>query len=124
MKTLSLKKQPATNIITWCEDNGNPIPEWEERAGSVVVTFFPLSEAGTPQVTPYVKELLLLCKQPVGRNDLQKKLYLKDREHFRKTYLLPALNAGLIERTIPDKPKSRLQKYILTNKGRKWLEEN
>jgi hypothetical protein len=26
--------------------------------------------------------------------------------------------------TIPNKPKSRLQKYILTSKGRKWLEEN
>ena len=118
----------TTNIIRWCEDNGNPTPEWEERAGSVVVTFFPISEAVTPQVTPqvtpYVKELLLLCKQPIGRNDLQKKLDLKDREHFRKTYLLPALNSGLLERTIPDKPKSRLQQYILTSKGRKWLGKN
>jgi predicted HTH transcriptional regulator len=41
----------TTNIISWCEDNGNPIPKWEERAGSVVVTFFPISEVDTPQVT-------------------------------------------------------------------------
>jgi ATP-dependent DNA helicase RecG len=48
-------------------------------------------------------------------------LGFKHREHFRKTYLIPALNAGLIEMTIPDKPKSGLQKYRLTLAGEKVL---
>jgi len=36
---------------------------------------------------------------------------LNHRQSFRKTYLLPALEAGLIEMTIPDKPNSSKQKY-------------
>jgi ATP-dependent DNA helicase RecG len=55
------------------------------------------------------------------RRDIQERLGLKQREHFYAAYLTPALAAGLIERTAPDKPTSRLQRYRLTEKGREWL---
>ena len=51
------------------------------------------------------------------RDELQRILELKDRTSFRERYLKPALQSGLIELTIPDKPNSRLQKYRLTNAG-------
>ena len=52
-----------------------------------------------------------------GRSELQRLLSLKDRHSFVRTYLLPAMEGGLIELTVPDKPNSRLQRYRLTAAG-------
>ncbi|EIK44260.1 filamentation induced by cAMP protein Fic [Cellvibrio sp. BR] len=71
-----------------------------------------------PQVTPQVKELLSALKGEMSRDDLQTALGLQDRKSFSGRYLKPALNAGLIEMTIPEKPNSRLQKYRLTGISR------
>ena len=38
-------------------------------------------------------------------------LGLKHRPTFRDNYLLPALELGYIEMTVPDKPNSSKQKY-------------
>ena len=70
-----------------------------------------------PQVTPQVKRLLDLIDGEMTREALQSALDLQDRKSFRQRYLRPALDLGLIEMTIPDKPNSRLQKYRLTEKG-------
>jgi hypothetical protein len=67
-----------------------------------------------PQVTPQVKRLLSVLEErgeAMARDELQRILELKDRTSFRERYLKPALQAGLIELTITDKPNSRLQKY-------------
>jgi hypothetical protein len=51
------------------------------------------------------------------REQLQGLLGLSDRKSFRERYLLTALQAGLIEMTLPDKPNSRLQKYRLIDRS-------
>jgi len=50
-------------------------------------------------------------------------LELKDRMHIASNYLQPALDAGLIEMTIPDKPRSSKQKYRLTGQAKRILEK-
>lgn len=55
------------------------------------------------------------------RQTMQDALGLADRQHFRKTYLLSALELGVIEMTQPDKRNSRSQRYRLTAQGRQWL---
>lgn len=47
-----------------------------------------------------------------------KRLKLSCRPTFRANYLHPAIDADLVEPTVPDKPNSRLQKYCLSPKGR------
>ena len=77
-------------------------------------------------VTPPVKRLIDLLgeKKKLGAGAIREALGLKDRTHVRNTYIVPALEAELIEYTIPEKPNSRLQKYRLTDKGKEWVEQN
>ncbi len=76
-------------------------------------------DESSPQVTPYdapqVKDLIKLLKQgEMSKAELMKGLHLKDAKSFRKRYLQPALSAGFIEMTLPDKPTSPAQKYRLS----------
>ncbi len=75
----------------------------------------------TPQVSPQVAAVLKAALTSCRREQLQAASGLKDREHFRRQYLLPLLGAGLIEMTIPDKPRSSLQQYRTTAAGRAVL---
>jgi hypothetical protein len=71
----------------------------------------------TPDVTPDVR-LLTVLDGEMTRQKLREALRLRDDEHFRRAYLIPALEAGLIEMTIPERPRSSRQRYRLTDKGR------
>ncbi len=78
----------------------------------------------TIQVTPHdtgIVRLLEVISSEMNRRQIQEALGLKNTKHVRKTYLLPALQAGLIEMTIPDKPRSKKQRYRLTTAGREYL---
>ncbi len=72
----------------------------------------------TPQVTPQVEKLILILGGEMTRQELQDSLNLSDRMNFLKTYLQPAIESGVLQMTIPNKPKSRDQRYRLTNAGK------
>ncbi|GAB6194452.1 Fic family protein [Desulfocastanea catecholica] len=76
-----------------------------------------------PDVTPEVR-LISAFAGEMTRQQLKEAFGLKDDEHFRKAYLLRALEAGLVEMTIPDKPRSSKQKYRLTDKGTSGADAN
>ena len=75
----------------------------------------------TPQVshhvTPQVATLLRTLKGKMSRDEIRTKLGLTDRKSFSKRYLQPALQQGLIAMTLPDKPRSRLQRCRLPAAG-------
>lgn len=78
----------------------------------------------TPQVSPQVGRLLQVLDGEMSRDALQAALGLRDRKSFRTRYLQAALAAGLIEMCVPDRPKSRLQRYRMTDRGRQYLRGN
>ena len=57
------------------------------------------------------KLMTALGGDTLSGNELMLRLSLKSRAAFRQNYLLPALENGLIEMTVPDKPNSRNQRY-------------
>lgn len=72
--------------------------------------------------TPQVRAMLLeALAGDATRTQLQNAAGMKDREHFRKEYLQPLLDEGLLEMTIPEKPRSSKQSYRLTETGRAVL---
>ncbi|MBI1849412.1 MAG: transcriptional regulator, partial [Planctomycetes bacterium] len=71
-----------------------------------------------PEVTPEVRRLLGVLKGTMDRQSLQAALALRAEKNFRLVYLRPALQTGLVEMTIPDRPRSSKQRYRLTARGR------
>ena len=74
-----------------------------------------------------VSRLLVSLDGDLDRSQLQDLLGIKNRDYFRIEYLKPAIEDGLVELTIPDKPNSQYQKYRLTAKGlqlKELLEKN
>lgn len=78
-----------------------------------------VSDQVADQVDNPVQRLLsVLGNEALSAAEIMKRLGLSHRPTFRKNYLDPALEAHLIERTIPDKPNSSKQKYrILQHNG-------
>jgi hypothetical protein len=74
----------------------------------------PVTQSGGPVTQtgdPVARLLAALGDGELSTSELMQRLGLEHKTHFRRTYLSPALDRGLSERALPDKPNSRLQKY-------------
>lgn len=63
-------------------------------------------------ISPYVEKLLsVMGTRTLSAQEIMRELGLTNRQSFMRVYLHPALELGLVQMTIPDKPNSRLQTY-------------
>ena len=88
-----------------------------------------VSDQDTAQVSDQVRWTDSLSGTPAGRilralgdetlsaAELMRRTGLSHMPTFRKNYLNPALEQGLIERTVPDRPNSSRQKYRRVRKN-------
>lgn len=61
------------------------------------------------------QKLLQFCRIPRSRKEMLDYLELTDRMYFQKQILKPLIQEGAIKMTLPDKPKSKNQKYVVTD---------
>lgn len=71
-------------------------------------------EQENEMVSEYVKKMLNVMEYdvPYTAITIMNKLGIASKETFRKNYMNPALDLKLVEMTVPDKPRSRNQRYV------------
>ena len=66
-------------------------------------------------------QVALFCREPRSARELMAHLQLRHWKTFQANYLTPLIQAGLLEMTVPDKPRSSKQRYRLTRAGIEYL---
>ncbi|MBW1700350.1 MAG: ATP-dependent DNA helicase [Deltaproteobacteria bacterium] len=66
-----------------------------------------------------VQVISFLKEKPFSKSEIAKRLGKTKPTRYLNDLMAKLLREGYVEYTIPGKPKSRLQKYRLTKKGRK-----
>lgn len=105
------------DAIAKCHENGNSnvfIEFMLEQIDNVLEQLIGQIKSNTEMLSPYVSKMLDVMEYniPYTANQIMEKLHLKSKETFRKHYMNPALETGVVKMTIPDKPSSKNQRYI------------
>jgi len=69
----------------------------------------------------YVITILMMSGTSVSIDDLTEILSFRHKTFFRENYLKPLEAKGIITKTNPEKPTDPNQKYVITEKGKRFL---
>ena len=58
------------------------------------------------------REILKFCRKPKSKKEILDHVGYKNRTYLTRKFLKPMIESGKLAYTIPEKPTSRLQKYI------------
>ena len=97
-------------VIAELKKAGMPAPVFIDRRGVFKVIFY---KKGVIQDKDddFEQEILNFCISPRSRSELGEKFGFESPSYFIKTYISPLIEEAKIKMTIPDKPKSKFQKY-------------
>ena len=105
------------NAISQCHANGSSDVFVEfilEQIDAVLDDVLRQIKKSGGESSEYVRRLLEVMEYgiPYTAKWMMEQLGLRSRETFRKNYLNPAMEQGLVKMTIPQKPNSRNQRYV------------
>ena len=86
-------------------------------------TVIPLTPVAVEKVGPQEKThdathdrthdaTLAFCVEPLSKAEIAEHCGYKNTKNFTQKYLRPLLDSEMLKMTLPDKPKSKNQKYI------------
>jgi ATP-dependent DNA helicase RecG len=96
------------------EKAGLPAPVFNSSRGVFKVTLFNGSVPSvkkTAETVDISEKLIAFCSAPRTRAELSELLSVASISYMMEKYINPLLESGKLKMTIPDKPKSRNQKY-------------
>ncbi len=124
----------TNRVLEACRAYGIAKPTFTEASGAVTVTFKAEVVAGAQDLVPDGHQVgtklglsrdqvqvLGLAGEPAALPELMVPSGRTNRTKFRDQVVAPLLEAGLLEMTIPDKPRSSKQQYRITEAGRAVL---
>lgn len=100
-----------------------PEPVFSDRRGTFTVTLYNRWEIAQQELKERVEEkqqdaaydpkgLLAFCQEPRTRKEIITYLNISSEQYALRKYLDPLVQCGAIQLTVPEKPKSRKQKYV------------
>lgn len=101
------------------KEYGLPAPKFENRRNEFVVTLYNsvhADEISTPATEKSEFDLLNFCKTPRTKQEIADYIGVKTLFYTMQHYVRPLLDTKQLAMTIPDKPKSRNQKYYTIQK--------
>jgi len=101
-------------IISELKKAGMPAPIFKDFRGVFKVVLYKKYEMDDYNNDMEI-EILNYCLIPRSREELTKKFRFDSSAYFMKTYISPLIEKGRINLTIPEKPKSKFQKYYSTS---------
>ena len=102
-------------VINAMKEYGLPAPEFISEGGIFKVILYNEINGNTEKdnLSDEMNEILEFCTEPKSREQLQKLFEGRMTiAYVMKKYIHPMLEQGLLKMTIPDKPKSKNQKYV------------
>jgi ATP-dependent DNA helicase RecG len=108
-------------------DNGSPPARFEtDRLKTYFLTTLPAHQAAVRPITMAEPETILtrilrFCRSPRSRKEILQHIGLTNHPKNYKAHIVPLLEKGYLKLTIPDKPKSSKQKYVIASNGQRLL---